>query len=1552
MANLETLELTISSNAEVATQGIDKLTRHLSALCDAVGKSVSGLKKLNAELKTLKGYGALKLPNLGKITGASKAVAKAKNVGVYDPLTNNNRVAVNKGDPNAVPDNVWQAKFQQNNAAYLAQREQTRIATEAARERIAAEAKAAKEYAAEQQKASEALIKQEREAMEQRGDIAKTIIENASSADLLKLKYDSLKQATIDDARAGKLSNEQLVQRTFQLRKLEEEMQNSTESTKETTSALGKIKEGFKSLTSGLSSMWGKITRIATSMLIRKAIRALISSMKEGVNNVYEWSKTVGHDFAGAMDKAKSGALTLKNSLGAMLSPVISALIPIFNSLTSAIITAVNWINQFISLLSGKSSWVRATEQAVEGTDALAESAHGAGGAAKEMLAAFDELNVLSQSGGGGGGGAASALETDYSGMFEEITQFEEKIRSITDFLKNNLESIRSMAIAVGSAILAWKFGNAFLDVLPTLSTLFGFVSTGAVIAVTLQATWLLTGQYLDTGEEGWLFASALATAVGTTAAAAIASKLIGGQAGTYTAGITLILSAATDVIANLQHTDVSALSKESILTNAKAALEAATGIGFIAHATGASLAGTITAAAGGGLLTFGVAMGIKTIFDKTNVEWDSKESIIGAVTSALPVGLGLFALGVGIVPASIAALATFGLVLAAKAMIPKSKITWGNIELSEEDVQAYVGERMFNVDVPATINVITEHVDISSQQRNKIEHDMIEMLDTFNIIKLGMADNQDYALLHSQVDAIIDDINKYVDLAKKTGRMILEYTPTLAGSNEVEQGEWFTNYNQGWTEIEEFVKGKGSLIGKWLTEQESKEIKDAVPDVVSAAMEQLNAVTEAITQAQIEAEAFSGFQLSLGDINENSFNEVITKFNKYKDELTQAYSDLVSEQYSNQAQLVKALKIVLGDDFENDPTYQKALADLEYMGKNMAQAVEDGVNSAIEPGKTIVSDWLDKQFGGTVDYGEDFWYDLFERQGLTGADLPDVLKTVLEQNMTQEQIDLATMVGFSGWDALADTMKQGLFDMLGEIDATKVEWLQTANIPISDILKFSGYRDLEQAEQQNMISAILNAFGSSSIAEIKQLLPGISADSIIKLTNWSSFTDTQKTAFVKAIGDSYGSEAAKKAAKAAGINVVDEVQNGANSKTPKITATVAVKEGSTDAITKEIAADVKPTVYATPKSTATAKNNLKNDIHNNVKPTVYATPLASKTAKTNLKNDIHNNVTPTVYATPYATKTAKTNLKKDIHDNVTPTVTTNLASTKAQKNAFKAAIKTGVIPSVNPKLVSTTTQKNDYKSGLKTGVIPIINPKLASTKTQKNDFTTNIHNNVIPIINPDLLATNDSKTALKRNVEGGVKPQVYSSLHVTNTAKTNLTWDIESGVNPTVYSSLNVSSSEKTNLKSDIESISPNIQASVTATGLEALGRKIKKSIDGTITLKSSGETVGKVTIAAAANGGIFDNGQLFIAREAGAEMVGSMNGKTTVANNDQIISGIENGVRNAQAEQNRLLAEQNSLLAAILQKTGSGGIPGASSALGRIVSQSLSMYNGMVGG
>ena len=82
-------------------------------------------------------------------------------------------------------------------------------------------------------------------------------------------------------------------------------------------------------------------------------------------------------------------------------------------------------------------------------------------------------------------------------------------------------------------------------------------------------------------------------------------------------------------------------------------------------------------------------------------------------------------------------------------------------------------------------------------------------------------------------------------------------------------------------------------------------------------------------------------------------------------------------------------------------------------------------------------------------------------------------------------------------------------------------------------------------------------------------------------------------------------------------------------------------------------------------------------------------------------------------------------------------------------------------------------------------------------------------------------------------------------------------------------------------------------------------------RMLNGAINIinKIPGVSITKVTelsIPRLAEGGIVSEGQMFIAREAGPELVGSIGRKTTVANNDQIISGIESGVYRAMVAAN----------------------------------------------
>lgn len=101
------------------------------------------------------------------------------------------------------------------------------------------------------------------------------------------------------------------------------------------------------------------------------------------------------------------------------------------------------------------------------------------------------------------------------------------------------------------------------------------------------------------------------------------------------------------------------------------------------------------------------------------------------------------------------------------------------------------------------------------------------------------------------------------------------------------------------------------------------------------------------------------------------------------------------------------------------------------------------------------------------------------------------------------------------------------------------------------------------------------------------------------------------------------------------------------------------------------------------------------------------------------------------------------------------------------------------------------------------------------------------------------------------------------------------------------------------------------------------------------------AGVALDKVTMRA--SGGFVSAGQLFVARESGPEMVGNIGNSTAVANNDQIVAGIQNGVAQANEQQNGLLRQLIVIGSELLKKEMTIA---PSAAFGQVVSRSSEMY------
>lgn len=184
-----------------------------------------------------------------------------------------------------------------------------------------------------------------------------------------------------------------------------------------------KLAESIKNTIAPIKQFISSIARIAMYRVIRGLISGITQSLKEGINNLYAFSKAAGTSFHTAMDSMAADAQWLKNSLAAAVAPIIETLAPAIDALAAKIAHVLDLLAQLFAMLSGRSTYTKAIKSAKEYGEAT-------GGAAKELrmlISGFDELNVFSEASSGGGGGA------DVGDMFEEeelpINDFLQKLK-------------------------------------------------------------------------------------------------------------------------------------------------------------------------------------------------------------------------------------------------------------------------------------------------------------------------------------------------------------------------------------------------------------------------------------------------------------------------------------------------------------------------------------------------------------------------------------------------------------------------------------------------------------------------------------------------------------------------------------------------------------------------------------------------------------------------------------------------------------------------------------------------------------------------------------------------------------------------------------------------------------------------------------------------------------------------------------------------------------------------------------------------------------------
>ena len=196
-----------------------------------------------------------------------------------------------------------------------------------------------------------------------------------------------------------------------------------------------KVGKAAKKSSGLISDMTKRIKQTVVSFAIFGAVmkvsQTISKAFTEGIQNMAKYSS----EFNGKMSEMASATATLKNSIGALTAPIISALTPAIVTLCTWITNAINAMNRFIAVISGKSTWTKAKKQQVDYAASLDKTA-GSAKKAAGALAAFDDLNVLQKNDSGSGSGGSGSGGSD---LYEEVPtgkELSDKIQPFIDYLK------------------------------------------------------------------------------------------------------------------------------------------------------------------------------------------------------------------------------------------------------------------------------------------------------------------------------------------------------------------------------------------------------------------------------------------------------------------------------------------------------------------------------------------------------------------------------------------------------------------------------------------------------------------------------------------------------------------------------------------------------------------------------------------------------------------------------------------------------------------------------------------------------------------------------------------------------------------------------------------------------------------------------------------------------------------------------------------------------------------------------------------------------------
>jgi len=477
MANIDNLSIQISSSAGSAAKGIDTLVTQLGKLKSAVSTSGDGLDRVSHQLTDIGNAGrgmsnniAQKLTNLANGLKALQSVGKVTISSTIGKGIESINQALNSLNVNNLP------KIERfaNALKALSGMGDIRISSTIAKEmtNIGAAAELLKDVDFTGVKNLADALKQFQGMQDVKipkisggaaAAAAAAAAEAAGAADVVEDTMDSVPPSEVEAENSTRSFGDALKGLAQKL-----------------NGAIGPV-NGFKGTVKGLWGVLkgavggvlgfvGGIARIAKYRFIRALIKDLVQSFKD----LYGYSDKFGTGFADAMDKITTSTTYFRNSLAAMVAPLVEMLAPALDFIIDKVVDVLNWFNQLFAALSGSSTYTaaRKVERAWSSTfNNTTNSARQAQKELKRTILGFDEINKLNDNTNHSSHGRTghSPYSNGYQLMFEE-RPIESGFTGFSNAIENAMEGMLSrITMIVSGASLALGAILLFSGVNPPL---------------------------------------------------------------------------------------------------------------------------------------------------------------------------------------------------------------------------------------------------------------------------------------------------------------------------------------------------------------------------------------------------------------------------------------------------------------------------------------------------------------------------------------------------------------------------------------------------------------------------------------------------------------------------------------------------------------------------------------------------------------------------------------------------------------------------------------------------------------------------------------------------------------------------------------------------------------------------------------------------------------------------------------------------------------------------------------------------------------------------